>query len=433
MNTPPYHALVIALGSSGDLHPMLAIAGELQQRGRRVTFFVNEHFAPIPRRFGLTCTVMGSADEYSRVTLNPDLWHPTRGGATVMQQAVVPSLRQTIDLIAQHVAEGPTVVVSTPVAMGARIARDKFAMPLASINFAPIAYLSVAHPPRMPTGQISPKLPMWMKRSIFSLIERWMTDPMIAPDLNALRAEMGLSPVRNVFTRWWQSPDLTISMFPKWFAAPAPDWPAHHTQAGFHLFDEREQTQTLPENIDAFLRAGPAPIVFTPGSAMRFGQRFFSTAVEAVHVLGRRAIFLTRYPEQLPPSLPRTVAHFDYVPLSLLLPRCAALVSHGGIGTVAQGLAAGIPQVVMAMAHDQFDNAARLEALRVGSMLRREKFSTSRLVKILSKLLNDPEMPSRCADLKARFNPARDIASACDAIDDLAQRSFGHLKPHPIS
>ncbi len=122
-----------------------------------------------------------------------------------------------------------------------------------------------------------------------------------------------------------------------------------------------------------FLRASRR-LVFTPGSANLFGRSFFDAAVGACQQLGRRGILLTRFAEQLPPSLPSGVVHFDFVPLSLLLPRCAAFVNHGGIGSVSQAMAAGIPQLMMPLAHDQIDNAARIARLGVGSFARTAPF-----------------------------------------------------------
>jgi rhamnosyltransferase subunit B len=422
--TPAYRTLVVALGSSGDVHPMLALAIELHRRGRAVTVYANGSFEPLVRRFGLDFAAMGTAEEYQQTTRDPELWHPTRGFKAVFRRGVAPSLRPTYDLIAHHASLGPTVVVATPIAFGARVAQEKLGVPMASVNFAPLAYLSIDAPPRTPLGP--PRwLPRWLRRRLFAIAERTVVDPVICPQLNAFRAELGLPPVRRVFGKWWQSPQLSISLFPDWFAPPAPDWPANHVQCGFPLFDERDPNQPLPEAIERFLSAGSPPIVFTPGSAMRFGHVFFKTALQACQNLGRRAMLLTRHPEQLPAEMPDFAAHFDYVPLSQVLPRCAALVSHGGIGTVAQGLAASVPQVVMAMSHDQFDNAARLERLDVGQMLPRPKFTPARLTSVLKCLLDDPEMPARCEAIRRRFDPQRDIECAVDAIDALAAAELG--------
>ena len=131
-------------------------------------------------------------------------------------------------------------------------------------------------------------------------------------------------------------------LFPEWFAPPQPDWPNNLVQTGFPLWDERTDAGLAPE-VKEFLDAGEPPIVFTPGSANIFGKRFFGAAIEACQRLGHRGILLTRFPEQIPDRLPSGVRHFDYIPFSLLPPKAAALVHHGGIGTTAQALAAGSP------------------------------------------------------------------------------------------
>src|SRR5690606_30678605 len=123
-----------------------------------------------------------------------------------------------------------------------------------------------------------------------------------------------------------------------------------------------------------FLVAGEPPIVFAPGSANVQATEFFRTAAEVCEQLGRRGVLMTKYPDQLPPDLPRSVRQFGFVPFSKLLPRAAALVHHGGIGTCAQGLAAGLRQVVMPMAYDQLDNGTRLARLGVGGVIPVEKF-----------------------------------------------------------
>ena len=90
--------------------------------------------------------------------------------------------------------------------------------------------------------------------------------------------------------------------------------------------------------------------------------------MQAAQRLGRRAVLLTPHREQVPASLPPDMLWLPYVPLRTLLPRAAALVHHGGIGTTAEALRAGVPQVIVPLAYDQFDNAARVEALAAGAM-----------------------------------------------------------------
>ena len=183
----------------------------------------------------------------------------------------------------------------------------------------------------------------------------------VVPGLNEWRRELGLPPVTRVFRDWIHSPQRVIGLFPDWFGVPQSDWPASLRLAGFPLFDDHRPTELAP-SLRRFLDDGPPPVLFTPGTANQAAARFFRAGVDAAESLGRRALLLTRYTGHLP-KLPPTAHHEPFVPLSDVLPRCAALVSHGGIGTLAQGLAAGVPQLTMPMGFDRPDNATRLEGL----------------------------------------------------------------------
>ena len=189
---------------------------------------------------------------------------------------------------------------------------------------------------------------------------------------------------------WWLSPQLVIGLFPDWFAPPQPDWPPQTLLSGFPLYDGAQAT-ALPAAVTDFLRAGSPPIVFTPGSAMRHGKSFFRTAVDVCQLLERRGILLTQYREQLPAALPESVRCFGFLPMGQLLPHCAAIVHHGGIGTTAQGLAAGMPQLIMPMAFDQPDNAARAVRLGVARSIAPRAFRPRAAARLLAELLERPE------------------------------------------
>ena len=236
-------------------------------------------------------------------------------------------------------------------------------MPLATIQLQPAVFRSLYDTPHLPVAPPPQWQPRFCRRFVYWLADQ-LVDRTVAVPLNSFRAQFRLPPVRRVLRDWWLSPQLVLGLFPAWFARPQPDWPTQTLLTGFPLYDGAQAT-SLPAAVTDFLRAGSPPIVFTPGSAMRHGQSFFRTAVEVCQLLQRRGILLTRYREQLPASLPETVRCFGFVPMGQLLPHCAAMVHHGGIGTTAQGLAAGTPQLIMPMAFDQPDNAMR--AVRLGS------------------------------------------------------------------
>jgi rhamnosyltransferase subunit B len=148
--------------------------------------------------------------------------------------------------------------------------------------------------------------------------------------------------------------------------------------------------------------------VFTPGSAMMHGQNFFAAGVEACRILGRRGILLTRHSEHVPGNLPDGVIHAPYAPFSQLLPRSAALVHHGGIGSTAQAMACGVPQLMMPMGFDQPDNARRIRRLGVGDALAPKKFKGRAVAGVLGRLIGSAGVAESCKRVAERFKAEPD-------------------------
>ena len=111
--------------------------------------------------------------------------------------------------------------------------------------------------------------------------------------------------------------------------------------------------------------------------------------------------------------------HFDYVPLGQVLPRAAALVSHGGVGTLSQALAAGVPQLVMPLGFDQFDNAARLERLGVAATLTPRRFRGPAVAQHLARLLGCPTVARACQAAAARLRDDEWEEATCRAVVEL--------------
>jgi len=156
---------------------------------------------------------------------------------------------------------------------------------------------------------------------------------------------------------------------------------------------------------------------------MFHGHEFFDVAANACMRLNRRGVLLSRHREHVPARLPAGVIHIDYAPFSALLPRVAALVHHGGIGTSSQALAAGVPQLVMPMTHDQPDNAARLQALGVAEVVPESRFTVRRATAALQKLIDDPRRVSRCRAAAEKFEGSDPLDQTCELIESLSRHA----------
>jgi UDP:flavonoid glycosyltransferase YjiC (YdhE family) len=325
-------------------------------------------------------------------------------GFHTMMGWMVRQIRPVYERIASR---RPQLVVAHPLAFGARAAEAKLGVRTATVVLSPAILRSAHEPPVLPGVPNSSSLPGWYKRGVWWAADRLIIDPAIAAPVNAFRAELGLAPLERVFQDGWRSPHLFLGLFPEWFAPRQPDWPQNFRHTGFPLHDEGE----LPAELARFLDAGDPPIVITAGTGNRHGQKLFAIALEAAGRLRRRAIALTPFADQVPPGAVR----FDWAPLGKLLPRAAALVHHGGIGTSAAGLAAGVPQVVFAFSHDQPDNAARLERLGVAAQL--ERYQARDLHEELARLLVSGETAARLSEHQSRLAAARPLDAAADALE----------------
>ena len=432
-----HHVMLIAIGSSGDVHPFVGLGLALQRRGHRVTVATNDHFAPLLARVGLGFVSLGSVEEFNTALNNPDVWHPARGLKAIVDYGVGQLVGRVYDLLAAQMAQDAkeglrsTVAAGTLLAVGARIAQERLGLPYASVGFAPSVVRSRIAMPRLPLLTLPPHTPMWVKTALLWLGDTLVVDPLLAPPINAVRARVGLPPVRGIARHWWYSPQLNICMWPPMFGPVQADWPANSMLTGFPMYDEADSdgnagSKPLPAELTAFLaQPGGAPLVFTPGSAMRFGHDFFAAAASACQRLQRRGILLTRYPEQLPDALPPGVLHVAYAPFSQLLPHAAALVHHGGIGTTSQALAAGVAQLVMPMAHDQFDNAQRVRQLGVGDWLPRRRFTAARVAARLQHLLTDSGVAQATRAVASQLEQTPDgCAAAANVIESLM-----HVQP----
>ena len=421
MSDAARRAILVTFGSHGDVHPFLGLGVALKRRGWDVTLATNGHFDALVENHGLAARPIGRESDFLEFVNNPDAWHASRGARLVFG-AMARWARETFEALGDLDAQDAIVIGST-LSIGARVFHEARGGRFATMHLSPTAMRSVHEPPRLPGVPPLHRLPVWAKSKVFPHFyngaDRYVLDPMLA-DVNAFRAELGLGePIVGLMGDYLHSPQLTLGMWPSWYAPPQPDWPESVKCCGFPLYDERE-TAGLSDDLSTWLDAGESPVAFTPGSAMIFGRRFFTAAAGACERLGVRGLLLSRHAEHIPANLPPGVRHEAFAPFGELLPRCRAIVHHGGVGTLSQALAAGVPQVIMPMAHDQPDNAERLAKLGVATSLSPRRFTARRLAKRLEVALSNA-FGARAKALATRIERRAGVDYACDAIEQLGK------------
>ncbi len=404
--------LLATTGSMGDFLSFVGLGKELRSRGHDVVLFAGGGYERFAQEAGVPLVPLYSAAEHDRMFAKT--WTGLASIANWLDH-VAELVQPVFTKIREHHVPGNTVVVNLDWLFGARIAGEALGCPVATVHMQPSTMMSAR--------ELFPDLPPRFAAALLRFVN-WYVGRHVGGAVQHVRGEYGLSPVPRLL-EWWNSPDLVVGFFPEWFAPPQPEWPPNLLLPGFALY-EANATATLPEHLVSFLSTGTPPIVFGHGSYMSNMDRYFQQSVEAARQLGRRAILLTPRPEHIPGPLPDGIAGFSFVPHRLLLPQAAAFVHHGGTGSMAAGLAAGVPQLVVPSTGDQPDNARRLQALGVSDTLPAARYRADRVAEKLSRLLTAPAVGARCREYAARIH-TMSFARVADALEHClaARRDVG--------
>jgi UDP:flavonoid glycosyltransferase YjiC (YdhE family) len=339
----------------------------------------------------------------------------------VFRAGLLPRLSAATDLVLAQARAGADVLVGSTLAWPARIAREVLGIPLVVAHLAPSVIPSSLRAPLLPGTLLSPRAPAAWNRVQWLLIDA-VTDRFVRGGLEAVRARHGLPPVRRVVHGWMNQADALLGLFPSWFGPPQADWPRDLVLTGFLRGDDAGAWPSDP-SLEEWMEAGSAPIVFTAGSANVHGGGFYRESLAAADRLGRRALLVTRARRLLPERLPDWARHAEHPPFTRVLPRAAALVSHGGIGTCAAGLAAGVPQLARPLGFDQLDNASRLADLGAGAVLADRAYRAPRVAAALERLLDSASVATACASARARIaGEGHASTTAAELIERAARR-----------
>ena len=426
--------LVVSLGGPGDTYPLFAAALELRKRGHRVRFVGNWGFAPLAASFhidfigyerpelGLERTLSSRLAQGLRGTITHSWPYQSLSRNARRKRSYLGAMRWLYDLIANQPDPSRTIVVSRANSLGARLAQEKLGVPLVTIQLQPAAFRSIHDAPGLPLPNFAGRA---TRKLAWSMIDAGLGCT-ITPPLNRFRSELGLAPVRRPLRSWIYSPDLVLGFFPDWFGAPQLDWPSNTHAVGFSRLDEGE-FRGVPRECEEFLAGGESPIIFTRGSHSRSLEalRFFETSIEIARLFNRRAILLARERDWIPKDLPNNVGYFGYVPLSKVLPRAAAMIHHGGLGTTAHAFAAGIPQIAVPLSDDQPDNAARIERLGAGVRISPARYQAPLAARTLQFLLGSAQVRSTCRTLATSLENQDSLGDACRLIENWAMRFTG--------
>ena len=411
--------VLTTIGSLGDLHPKLALGLELRRRGHVPVICTWAGYQEKVEGLGLTFKPLRpNVDPTDRELLRRTM-DAAKGPETVIRDIIFPSLRDMYDDLAAA-CDGADLIVSGEIVYAVPSLVEKTGIKWCSTSLAPMTLFSAEDPNVYPAAEwlefLRP-LPAIFHRTLFTVMQ--LTISGWYEPYKAFRRELGLSEDHEPIFRDKFSRTLHLAMFSRALARPRSDWPLSTLQTGFCFFDESETSEPNAELAD-FLSSGEPPIVFTLGSAavMDVGS-FFDESIKAAKSLGKRAVILYGRENEPPDGLTGDVLGIDYAPFSQVFGPAACVVHQAGVGTTAQVLRAGVPQLIVPFSHDQPDNAARVRRAGVAEIIRRGDYHAESASISLNKILGEPQYRQNALRLKQMVDAENGTATACDAIEEI--------------
>jgi UDP:flavonoid glycosyltransferase YjiC (YdhE family) len=431
--------LFATAGSLGDLHPYVAVARALIQRGHQAVIAAAEdHRVPVEAAGVEFAPVRPRASDIGDYQdLVTRLFDTRRGPERLMREFVMPYLRPAYEDLSRAV-DRADLLISHPLTVTLPLVAELRGLPWVATVLSPLSFMSSYDPPVLAGAPWFRKLralgpgPYGVFLRLAKLVVRSWEAP-----LRDFRRELGLPPSKHLAMFEGQfSPLRNLALFDPQLAAPQPDWPDNVRVCGAPIYDGPAPDAGIRDDLERFLGAGEPPIVFALGSsAVWIAGDFWDMAAAAARQLGRRAVLVTG--PVTPAGLPGGVRAFPYLPYSSAFPRAAAVVHQAGIGTLAQALRAGRPQLIVPVAFDQPDNARRAAALGLARVLPFRKVTARRLASELAALLDRPSYPHEARAVAEALTGVDGAARAAEALiacaQPLAARSRSATAPRSMT
>ena len=418
--------VLATIGSLGDLHPFIALGRALSARGVDVVVACAAEYRIKVERAGLTCRPVRPSFGDMEAQLGMDRTELTRAvlkrSDFLFRKLIVPSVRTAYEDMLPIVA-GADMVLTSTLSFGARLACERLEVPWIGIVLQPLMFFSIYDPPVIPKVEwlaaLCRRLGPSATAFLLGIVKR-AVGGLLRP-VRALRSEIGLAPTAlNPLFEGQFGTDGAIGLYSKVLSDVRADYPRPIALAGFAFFDSEDGGgPVLGPDLQEFLAAGPAPLVFTLGSLIvNSPGAFYRESLAAARLLGARVVLLVgegAYPACAPLRSP-TVFICAYAPHSLLFPRAAAIIHQSGVGTLAQALRSGRPQLIVPFFADQADNAARAVRLGVARSLRPAKYVAATAARELSLLTTHAEYRSRALALCERLSGEDGAAEAAGIV-----------------
>lgn len=396
----PVRLIFEGTGSRGDVAPLLALAATLARRGYACQVLSNSGYEAEAKQAGIEFHAIADRNVAF-----------SRGERVPLGEYLFAGLPAVARWMTAANARDYAVINLTRLS-ASNLFCERRGIATVRLSLSPFAFRSLTSPPWPYREKTEGPMGELYRRNVLPrLYEAFDTNPRVLRFVNQRRLAFGLEQVGTV-----AYPERHVvrhvAAFPTWFCGPAMDWPRGTETTGFPL---PAPSEALPQPVLNFLARHGPPILFTRGTFVDPTDAFVALARGCCERLGVPGIFLSKLRPSAIYHSRNAFLEFPFAELALLLPRCSAIVHHGGIGTTARALEAAVPQIFCPIGFDQFDNAHRVRLLEAGAVVNTAALTAASLGDGLVRLLQQPGLHERLRALATRVSDG--LALAADRVE----------------
>jgi sterol 3beta-glucosyltransferase len=414
---------VFAAGSRGDIQPCVVLSSGLQQAGYDVCLAAPEDFAGFIQQHGVDFYPL-RGDVQKIMASDTGRKFMETGGANPLKS--IRAIRTMLGPVVMQMTEDAYAACRSANAIVCLGVLGTFGQSIAEALSIPM--LNVEPTPLLPTRAFA--APSWPIQRNLGGVHNYLSGTAMLqvvwlwyrPFVNEFRQRLGLTPFSaSSFHRILRSTPMVSAYSPSIIPHPA-DWPDDVHVTGYLFPDEQADWQPSSE-LKAYLEAGDPPVYIGFGSmAGRNPEQLAQLIIEALAKSGQRGLLLTGWGGLRADSAPDNVFVVDSAPHRWLFPRMAAVVHHGGAGTTAEGLRAGVPAVIVPFAFDQFFWGARIKTLGLGpDPIPQKNLTADRLARAIKIAVTDRDMQQRAHSRAEAIRAENGVGNAVQVI----RRYFG--------
>ncbi len=419
---------ILAIGSNGDIQPLLALAVGLQQTGRhKVRFAAPDNFEPLVREHHLDFFPLGINTQELLRSRKLKAGIETGRNFILWFLNVLNLVRPMVDRLMERTwlsCQDAEMIVYSTIGIGGYHVAEKLGVP---------CFIATPLPGLAPTrvfpnpGGVFPALPLGGSYNLLTyLLNGQLLQALTGQYINRWRREIlnlpSISFGKNPYSQLNGQPMPVLGSYSSIIVPRPLDWGEHIHVTGYWFLDPDADWQPPAPLVD-FLESGTPPVYIGFGSMVNSTPRHTTQLVcDALERSGQRGVLATGWGGLEGAELPANMFVLDSIPHAWLFPRVSAVVHHGGSGTTGAGLRAGVPSVLVPHMGDQPFWAQRVVELGVGPQpVPRRQLTAGRLAAAITSAITDLDMIARAAALGEHIRAEDGIGRAIAIIEGYKQ------------